>query len=256
MSIRTIARSSSNRKSASARASSVLPVPVGPRNRNDPVGRLGSLMPARARRTASLTAVTAARWPISRSPMTVSISSSFAVSPWSIRPVGMPVHASTTSAICSGPTSSPTRGSISDFSMAADSASERSSWGICSNRICDALRRFSSPPSRCSFSACTRTASSRRRSSPSPSRVDFSRSQRTSSARSSSCLSARSARIFSSRSTAASSASLVSANSSIFIRSTRRRSSSISSGTTRSPSAAGMPPRRSGRSPCRAAGGR
>ena len=38
MSMRTIARSSSNRNSASALASSVLPTPVGPRNRNDPVG--------------------------------------------------------------------------------------------------------------------------------------------------------------------------------------------------------------------------
>ena len=56
MSMRTIARSSSNRKSASDLASSVLPVPVGPRNRNEPVGRLGSEMPARERRTASLTA--------------------------------------------------------------------------------------------------------------------------------------------------------------------------------------------------------
>ena len=54
MSMRTIARSSSKRKSASDFASSVLPVPVGPRNRNDPVGRLGSAMPARERRTASL----------------------------------------------------------------------------------------------------------------------------------------------------------------------------------------------------------
>ena len=111
MSMRTIARSSSNRKSASDRASSVLPTPVGPRNRNDPVGRLGSEMPARDRRTASLTARTASAWPISRSPMTSSIRSSLAVSPSSIRPVGMPVQASTTSAICSGPTSSPTSGS-------------------------------------------------------------------------------------------------------------------------------------------------
>jgi hypothetical protein len=47
MSMRTIARSSSNRNSASALASSVLPTPVGPRNRNEPVGRSGSEMPAR-----------------------------------------------------------------------------------------------------------------------------------------------------------------------------------------------------------------
>ena len=41
MSMRIIARSSSNRNSASARASSVLPTPVGPRNRNEPIGRFG-----------------------------------------------------------------------------------------------------------------------------------------------------------------------------------------------------------------------
>ena len=71
MSMRTIARSSSNRNSASDLASSVLPVPVGPRNRNEPVGRFGSEMPARERRTASLTARTASRCPISRCPITV-----------------------------------------------------------------------------------------------------------------------------------------------------------------------------------------
>src|SRR5207249_2595117 len=55
MSIRTMARSSSNRNSASARASSVLPTPVGPRNRNEPIGRLGSWSPARARRQVAET---------------------------------------------------------------------------------------------------------------------------------------------------------------------------------------------------------
>ena len=53
MSRRTIAFSSSKRNSASARASSVLPTPVGPRKRNEPMGRFGSFMPARARRTAA-----------------------------------------------------------------------------------------------------------------------------------------------------------------------------------------------------------
>src|SRR4030095_3125929 len=41
MSTRIIARSSSKRNSASARASSVLPTPVGPRERNEPMGRVG-----------------------------------------------------------------------------------------------------------------------------------------------------------------------------------------------------------------------
>ena len=60
MSMRTIARSSSNRNSASVRASSVLPTPVGPRNRNEPIGRCGSESPARERRIAFATADTAA----------------------------------------------------------------------------------------------------------------------------------------------------------------------------------------------------
>src|ERR1035437_9756719 len=47
MSMRTMALASSKRKSARARASSVLPTPVGPRNRKDPMGRLGSESPAR-----------------------------------------------------------------------------------------------------------------------------------------------------------------------------------------------------------------
>ena len=58
-----MACSSSKRNSASALASSVLPTPVGPRNRNEPVGRFGSLMPARERRTASATALTASLLP-------------------------------------------------------------------------------------------------------------------------------------------------------------------------------------------------
>ncbi len=56
MSRRTIACSSSNRNSATARASSVLPTPVGPRNRNEPIGRFGSLKPERLRRIAFATA--------------------------------------------------------------------------------------------------------------------------------------------------------------------------------------------------------
>src|SRR5699024_12149222 len=38
MSMRTIARSSSNKKSANDLANSVLPTPVGPKNRNEPMG--------------------------------------------------------------------------------------------------------------------------------------------------------------------------------------------------------------------------
>ena len=59
MSIRTMFRSSSNRACARAFASSVLPTPVGPRKRKLPMGRLGLAIPARLRRMASLTLVTA-----------------------------------------------------------------------------------------------------------------------------------------------------------------------------------------------------
>ena len=59
MSMRTSARSSSNRHSASALASSVLPTPVGPRKKKLPMGRSGSDRPARLRRTAAATARTA-----------------------------------------------------------------------------------------------------------------------------------------------------------------------------------------------------
>ena len=51
----------SSPKSASARAlhSSVLPTPVGPRKMNEPMGRFGSFRPARARRIARETDLTA-----------------------------------------------------------------------------------------------------------------------------------------------------------------------------------------------------
>src|ERR1700730_12505500 len=45
MSIRIMARSSSKRNSASARASSVLPTPVGARDRYEPMRRVGSAEP-------------------------------------------------------------------------------------------------------------------------------------------------------------------------------------------------------------------
>ena len=54
MSILMSASSLPNMNSASARASSVLPTPVGPMKMNEPIGRLGSFSPARARRTARL----------------------------------------------------------------------------------------------------------------------------------------------------------------------------------------------------------
>ena len=48
-------RQSSNRADASAFASSVLPTPVGPRNMKEPMGLVGSLIPAFDRMIASVT---------------------------------------------------------------------------------------------------------------------------------------------------------------------------------------------------------
>ena len=52
--------------SANALANSVLPTPVEPRNRNEPIGLFGSFIPALARRIALATAVTASSCPITR----------------------------------------------------------------------------------------------------------------------------------------------------------------------------------------------
>src|SRR6267142_2021044 len=99
MSMRTIALSSSNRNSASAFVSSVLPTPVGPRNRNEPIGRFGSCSPARARRTAFATALMASSWPTTRSRSFSSMCRSFSRSPSSILSTGMPVHRETTASM-------------------------------------------------------------------------------------------------------------------------------------------------------------
>ena len=55
-----------NRYSAVVLASSVLPVPVGPANRNTPIGRPGSFNPALSMAMRSTTLVTASSWPITR----------------------------------------------------------------------------------------------------------------------------------------------------------------------------------------------
>ena len=107
MSMRTMAFSSSKRNSASALHSSVLPTPVGPRNRKRAdravgVAQAGAVAPdgvgdgPHRRRPARSRA-----WP-RRS----SIFSSFSRSPSSIRVTGTPVQRLTTSAISSGVTSS------------------------------------------------------------------------------------------------------------------------------------------------------
>ena len=106
MSIRTIASWVSNMNSASARASSVLPTPVGPRNRKVPIGRLGSDRPARERRSAVDTALTASSWPMTRRCRRSSMWTSFSISPSMRRVTGTPVHLATISATSLASTSS------------------------------------------------------------------------------------------------------------------------------------------------------
>ena len=106
MSSRTRARSSSNRNSASARAVSVFPTPVGPRKMKEPVGRFGSCRPARARRTALATAASASGWPMTRRASSSSSLVSRSRSDSSIFATGMPVHFATISAMSSASTSS------------------------------------------------------------------------------------------------------------------------------------------------------
>ena len=106
ISMRIMDCSSSNRNSASARAVSVLPTPVGPRKMKDPMGRLGSLNPARERRIALATTVNAGSCPTTRSRSRCSICTSFFTSPSSMRDTGMPVHLLTILAMSSSSTSS------------------------------------------------------------------------------------------------------------------------------------------------------
>ena len=105
MSTWIIASSSPNRNSASVRASSVLPTPDGPRKMNEPVGRFGSLIPARARRIDFETATIASCWPITRLCSSSSMRISFWVSASVSLKTGMPVHIETMSAISSSPIS-------------------------------------------------------------------------------------------------------------------------------------------------------
>ena len=146
ISIRTIADSSSNITSANALHNSVLPTPVGPRNRNEPIGRLGSCNPLRLRRTASATACTASSCPITRWCKRSSITNNLARSVSNILVSGTPVQALTTSAISSSVTSCLSSRRLSSPSSVC-SACSSSSLACCSRasdssiRLCRSLKR-------------------------------------------------------------------------------------------------------------------
>ena len=101
MSTRMRADASAKRNLASARASSVFPTPVGPEKMNEPIGRFGSLSPARERRMARDTALIASSWPTTEPWSSSSIRMSRAVSASCSRVTGMPVQRETMKAMAS-----------------------------------------------------------------------------------------------------------------------------------------------------------
>ena len=122
ISIRTMLFSSSNRFSASALASSVLPTPVGPRNRNEPIGLVGSLIPALERMMASVTSSTASSCPMtllcSSSPKCKVLLRSLSFN----LATGIPVQRDTILPISSSLTLSCTRDRSSSFTFASSSS--------------------------------------------------------------------------------------------------------------------------------------
>ena len=104
ISMRTILFSSSNRLAARVLANSVLPTPVGPRNRKEPMGLVGSLMPALDRRMASVTFSTASSCPTTRWCSWPSRPKIFWRSPSVSLAMGIPVHRETILAISSSST--------------------------------------------------------------------------------------------------------------------------------------------------------
>ena len=108
MSIWMSASSSPNKKLASALDSSVLPTPDGPAKMNEPDGRLGSFSPARVRRIALETALTASSWPMIRLCTSSSMRSNRVVSASVSLNTGIPVQLPSTSAISLSSTSATT----------------------------------------------------------------------------------------------------------------------------------------------------
>src|SRR5215472_538772 len=143
MSMRMRAFSSSNRNSARAFAVSVFPTPVGPRKMNEPMGRLGSWSPLRARQMALLTASIAGRCPMTRCSSRSSMWTSFWTSPSIRRVTGMWVHLATTSAMSSASTSSLRKRCFfcSSASAAFFCSSSRLRLGMMPKRISAALFR-------------------------------------------------------------------------------------------------------------------
>ena len=142
ISIRTIFCSSSNILAASAFASSVLPTPVGPRKRNEPIGLVGSLIPALERMIASVTFLTPSSCPMTRLCSSSSKCRILVRSPSVSFATGMPVHLEMILAI----SSSVTRSCTSDRSLLFTFSSSISScfWSFGSSPYCSSAALFRS----------------------------------------------------------------------------------------------------------------
>ena len=150
-----------NRYSASVLASSVLPVPVGPRKMNEPPGRRGSLSGERLRRMALATARTASSWPMMRVFKASSQASRRRDSLSVSEETGTPEVAETMSAICA---TSMVIGLASSSAFQAVRASDRAISASCCWLLSSAARFMSSAPvasSTAALSSATRASAER-----------------------------------------------------------------------------------------------
>jgi len=131
MSIRTIFVSSSNKYAAKLLASSVLPTPVGPKNKKEPIGFVGSLIPALERKIASATKRTPSSCPMTRLCSSSSKCSVFSRSPSVSLAIGIPVQREIILAISSSVTHSCTKVRSSAFAFSSAASSCRSNSGNC-----------------------------------------------------------------------------------------------------------------------------
>ena len=130
MSIRTMLSSESNRYSARDRANCVFPTPVGPKNRKVPMGRFGSLRPARPRWMARTTLSMASSWPMIRACRRFFIRRMRLPSLSATLFTGMPVILDTTEAMASAVTVSAPPFLRARFSRTIDPASSRASMAL------------------------------------------------------------------------------------------------------------------------------
>jgi len=137
MSKRIRACSEPNRNSVSRLATSVLPTPVGPRNRKEPTGRFGLLSPARPRRMARARAEIPSSWLMMCRCSSSSMRSSLFISSSLIWATGTPVQRATTS-----------------------SMSPRVTTAGWSRSMCQRVRKSSASFCRASCSSLSRAASS------------------------------------------------------------------------------------------------